>query len=92
MMKPRFEALAQFGAMRTRIRGPELDRAVQAFCKRTGWKRHAVADAAGVSRSTLYNRLSEVRKGVSNTAEKATIVGICSVVGVKYDDVAEDVT
>lgn len=91
-MKPRYEASAEFGKARARIRGPKLANAVKAFRKRTGWTLQEIADAAGIKRQTIANRISDAKRGVSDIAEKATIMGICSVVGAEYDDVAEDVT
>jgi len=91
-MKPRHEAWIEFGKARARITGTELDTAVKQHRQSTGDTSLQIAEAAGIERATLDNVLSRARRGVRYTAEKATIIGICAVVGVHYKDVAEDVT
>ena len=91
-MKPIHEAHVKFGKSHARVTGPNLATAIREFRAENDQTDQDIADAVGIARSTIWNLLSDVRKNIRDTAEKATIVGICSVVGVKYDDVAEDVT
>jgi hypothetical protein len=92
-IKPRYIAMAEFGQKATaRIYSSKMEAAIISYKSRTGSTTFSIADAAGVEPRTLYNLLSDARRGVRDTAEKATIIGICSVIDIEYDDVAKDVT